>query len=91
MQRALHKRSENVKTRFFVYETVCPQQMLVHKGGQIINVQVITGERADVKQKLKALNNLKKLGVWGLDGYEQKLKVLYNLFISKIAHLRASK
>ena len=26
-----------VKTRFDVYETLCPQQMLVHKGGQIKN------------------------------------------------------
>ena len=25
------------KTRFDVYETLCPQQMLVHKGGQIKN------------------------------------------------------
>ena len=24
-------------TRFEVYETLCPQQMLVHKGGQIKN------------------------------------------------------
>ena len=26
-----------VKIRFDVYETLCPQQMLVHKGGQIKN------------------------------------------------------
>ena len=26
-----------VRTRFDVYETLCPQQMLVHKGGQIKN------------------------------------------------------
>ena len=26
-----------MKTRFDVYETLCPQQMLVHKGGQIKN------------------------------------------------------
>ena len=25
------------ETRFDVYETLCPQQMLVHKGGQIKN------------------------------------------------------
>ena len=31
------------KTRIDVYETLCPQQMLVHKGGQINNVQLITG------------------------------------------------
>ena len=28
-----------------VYKTLCPQQMLLHKGGQIINVQMITGVR----------------------------------------------
>ena len=28
-----------------VYKTLCPQQMLVHKGGQINNVQSITGVR----------------------------------------------
>ena len=26
-----------ILTRFDVYETLCPQQMLVHKGGQIKN------------------------------------------------------
>ena len=26
-----------------VYKTLCPQQMLVHKGGQFKNVQLITG------------------------------------------------
>ena len=30
-----HKKKE--RTRFDVYETLCPQQMLVHKGGQIKN------------------------------------------------------
>ena len=30
-------------TRIDVYETLCPQQMLVHKGGQINNVQLMTG------------------------------------------------
>ena len=28
---------KKLKTRFDVYETLCPQQMLVHKGGQIKN------------------------------------------------------
>ena len=28
---------DSLKTRFDVYETLCPQQMLVHKGGQIEN------------------------------------------------------
>ena len=32
-------------TRNDVYKTLCPQQMLVHKGGQINNVQLITGLR----------------------------------------------
>ena len=32
-------------TRFDVYETLCPQQMLVHKGGQIKNW---SGECRDV-------------------------------------------
>ena len=32
-------------TRFDVYETLCPQQMLVHKGGQIKNW---SGECKDV-------------------------------------------
>ena len=27
----------------FIYETLCPQQMLVHKGGQINNMQLIAG------------------------------------------------
>ena len=33
------------ETRFDVYETICPQQMLVHKGGQIKNW---SGECRDV-------------------------------------------
>ena len=33
------------RTRFDVYETLCPQQMLVHKGGQIKN---LSGESRDV-------------------------------------------
>ena len=35
--------SKAVLTRIDVYETLCPQQMLVHKGGQINNVHLITG------------------------------------------------
>ena len=34
-----------MKTRFDVYETLCPQQMLVHKGGQIKNW---SGESRDI-------------------------------------------
>ena len=33
------------ETRFDVYETLCPQQMLVHKGGQIKNW---SGEYRDI-------------------------------------------
>ena len=36
---------EIIQTRFDVYETLCPQQMLVHKGGQIKNW---SGECRDV-------------------------------------------
>ena len=32
-----------ILTRIDVYETLCPQQMLVHKGSQLNNVQLITG------------------------------------------------
>ena len=32
-----------ITTGIVVYETLCPQQMLVYKGGQINNVQLITG------------------------------------------------
>ena len=38
-------RGFNEETRFDVYETLCPQQMLVHKGGQIKNW---SGECRDV-------------------------------------------
>ena len=34
-----------METRFDVYETLCPQQMLVHKGGQIKNW---SGEYRDI-------------------------------------------
>ena len=35
-----------------VYKTLCPQQMIVHKGGQINNVQLITGLRiAEISQR----------------------------------------
>ena len=33
----LNQESYVFSTRFDVYETLCPQQMLVHKGGQIKN------------------------------------------------------
>ena len=37
--------SDTIQTRFDVYETLCPQQMLVHKGGQIKNW---SGEYRDI-------------------------------------------
>ena len=41
MTRFMHimclKVTDGMVTRFDVYETLCPQQMLVHKGGQIKN------------------------------------------------------
>ena len=39
------KYEKEVITRFDVYETLCPQQMLVHKGGQIKNW---SGEYRDI-------------------------------------------
>ena len=33
----MEKKTKKEETRFDVYETLCPQQMLVHKGGQIKN------------------------------------------------------
>ena len=32
-----------IHTYYNVYKTLCPKQMLVHKVGQINNVQLITG------------------------------------------------
>ena len=40
-----HYMSSIMRTRFDVYETLCPQQMLVHKGDQIKNW---SGECRDV-------------------------------------------
>ena len=37
IQRHISFHRETCPTRFDVYETLCPQQMLVHKGGQIKN------------------------------------------------------
>ena len=39
------KRKKNPKNKNDVYKTLCPQQMLVHKGGHINNVQLIIGLR----------------------------------------------
>ena len=35
--RLRNQRPSHKQTRFDVYETLCPQQMIVHKGGQIKN------------------------------------------------------
>ena len=51
----------NFKTRIDVYETLCPQQMLVHKGGKIKNW---VGECRDVTPtKLQSQNIFKEH--WG--------------------------
>ena len=51
-----------MKTRFDVYETLCPQQMLVHKGGQIKNWD---GECRDVTPtKLQCQNIQRALQVF---------------------------
>ena len=45
MLQHLHVLDTIHETRFDVYETLCPQQMLVHKGGQIENW---SGECSDI-------------------------------------------
>ena len=37
------KKTIRITTRIDVYETLCPQQMFVHKGGQINNLRLNTG------------------------------------------------
>ena len=52
-------------TRIDVYETLCPQQMLVHKGGKIKNMG---GECRDVTPtKLQSQNTFKE-SIWGGGG-----------------------
>ena len=68
-----------MKTRIDVYETLCPQQMLVHKGGKIKNWG---GECRDVTPtKLQSQNIFKESrggggggGGGGQDGCEQRIK-----------------
>ena len=68
------------KTRIDVYETVCPQQMLVHKGGKIKNWG---GECRDVTPtKLQSQNIFKEH--WGSDwgdqgGCERRIKVFVKI------------
>ena len=41
----LKMRTKPLNNKNDVYKTLCPQQMLVHKGGQINSVQLINGLR----------------------------------------------
>ena len=55
--------TKTIKTRIDVYETLCPQQMLVHKGGKIKNWG---GECRDVTPtKLQSRNIFKESTGWG--------------------------
>ena len=71
-----------LKTRIDVYETLCPQQMLVHKGGKIKNWG---GECRDVTPtKLQSQNIFKEHwgrggGGGGQDGCERRIKVFVKI------------
>ena len=43
------------RTRFDVYETLCPQQMLVHKGGKIKNWSGECGDVIPTKLQCQAI------------------------------------
>ena len=59
------KKHSQIKTRIDIYETLCPQQMLVHKGGKIKNW---VGECRDVTPtKLQSQNIFKEHWGVGLD------------------------
>ena len=66
-----------IKTRIDVYKTLCPQQMLVHKGGKIKNWG---GECRDVTPKNCSLKIYLKralgVGLGSQDGCERRIKVL---------------
>ena len=71
----------NMKTRIDVYETLCPQQMLVHKGGKIKNWG---GECRDVTTtKLQSQNIFKEStggsgwGGGGQDGCERRIELKF--------------
>ena len=69
------------KTRIDVYETLCLQQMLVHKGGKIKNWG---GECRDVAPtKLQSQNIFKEstggVGWGGQDGCERRIKVFVKI------------
>ena len=60
------KNGKSQRTRIDVYETLCPQQMLVHKGGKIKNWG---GECRDVTPtKLQSQNNIFKESTEGGGG-----------------------
>ena len=42
-------RGDNLETRFDVYETLCPQQMLVHKGAFILRTGVGSAETSHLQ------------------------------------------
>ena len=48
-------RAVELKTRFDVYETLCPQQMLVHKGGQIKNWSGVCRDVIPTKLQCQAI------------------------------------
>ena len=70
------------QTRIDVYETLCPQQMLVHKGGKIKN---LGGECRDVTPtKLQSQNIFKESthggrGGGGQDGCERRIEVFVKI------------
>ena len=70
----------NSETRIDVYETLCPQQMLVHKGGKIKN---FGGECRDVTPtKLQSQNIFKestggRVGGGGQDGCERRIELKF--------------
>ena len=73
----------NPKTRIDVYETLCPQQMLVHKGGKTKNWG---GECRDVTPtKMQSQNIFKEStggrvgGGGGQDGCERRIKVFVKI------------
>ena len=70
----------NLSTRIDVYETLCPQQMLVHKGGKIKN---LGGQCRDVTPtKLKSQNIFKEstgVGLGGQDGCERRIRVFVRI------------
>ena len=67
-----------MQTRIDVYETLCPQQMLVHKGGKIKNWG---GECRDVTPtKVQSQNIFKEsTGGGGGDGCERRIKVIVKI------------